>query len=234
MKRFVGALIIVALSVITARYAYLKAIELPWFELAEVEINCPEYLDNETVIKTSNLELGQSVFDQDYTLAADSLVNLPGIEAVSIERKLPSKVKVQLHSDEVVLFLKTDKIYGLTRGLKRVDIKKREKILPVVTGISNRKNDSYRSKLRLCYALSVYEWLGLLSKNLANRLSEIHFRNDELVELYFDPGGVKVRLSLRDYKKSLARLVVIDNRGLLGNSGAFDMTAGKMVVKGGA
>jgi hypothetical protein len=51
--------------------------------------------------------------------------------------------------------------------------------------------------------------------------------------LIFDPGGVKVLMPLRNYQKSLARLVLLDNKGILGNSGSFDMTAGKMVVKDG-
>lgn len=233
MKRLVGALIIVAFSVISARYAYIKTGELSWFKLSEVEIECPEYLDDEQIISKSNLELGHSIFEQDFALAAESLVTLPGIEAVSVQRKLPSKVKLQLHPDKVVLFIKTDKIYGLTRGLKMININKRDKVLPVVTGISSRKKNSYRNTINMCYALSLYDELSLLSNNLSNRLSEIHFKNSKMIELYFDPGGVKVLLSLRNYKKSLSRLVVIDSKGLLGNTGSFDMTAGKMVVKGG-
>ncbi len=233
MKRVIGAIIVVALSFITARYAYIKTGDLAWFKLSEVEIDCPEFLDREQVMERSNLELGESIFDQDFASAADSLVTLPGIEAVSIERKLPSGVKLQLHPDQVVLFVRTDKIYGLTRRLKTIEVSRKDKVLPVVTGLSNRNSKKYDNKVNLCYALSLFDELSTLSRNLSNRLSEIHFKNSELVELYFDPGGVRILMSLRNYRKSLSRLVVIDNRGLLGNSGSFDMTAGKMVVKGG-
>ena len=221
------------MAVISARYAYLNAVEISWFKLANVDIECPGHLDNKIVLEKSELKIGESIYDQDYDKAVNSLISLPGIEAVSVKRKLPSTIKLELHPDEVVLFVKTDKIYGLTRGLKMINVNKRDQVLPVVTGLSSRKRDSYRSRMRLCYALSLYNELRKQSLNLSNRLSEIHFNNNEEVEMFFDPGGVKVQLPLRNFEKTLARLVVMDNKGILRNSGSFDMTAGKMVVKGG-
>jgi hypothetical protein len=143
-------------------------------------------------------------------------------------------VEINLYPDEVILFVKIKKLYGLTRGLKLIGVTKPDTILPVVTGISGSKKNSYSDKIKLCYALEIYHELRNLSDNLANRLSEIHFKRSDLVYLYFDPGGVKVIMPLRNYDKALPRLVLMDNRGILGNSGSFDMRAGKMVVKGGA
>lgn len=234
MKRLLGALIIILLAVITSRFAFVKASELSWFELSSVDINCPAHLENEQVLKLSNLKVGESIFSQDLQQAGISLKELPGVEALTIKRKLPSKVEINLYPDEIVLFVKIKKLYGLTRGLKLIRIAKPEIILPVVTGISNAENIGHTDKTKLCYALELYKTLRSLSENLSGRLSEINFKGTDLVNLYFDPGGVKVIIPLRDYDKALSRLVIMDNKGILGSFGSFDMRAGKMVVKGGA
>jgi len=233
MKRLIGALIIVALAVVGGRYAFVGISGLSWFRLAEVEISCPEHLTEKQVLEASRLKIGESIFDQQLDAAGDSLMNLPGVEAVDVRRKLPSKVIIDIYPEEVVLFVKTDKMYGLTKGLKLIDLKAMDHVLPVVTGLSTAKKYTYQNKLNLCYALSLYEQLCSLSDNLTGRLSEIHFVDNSRVEMFFDPGGAKVLLPLRDSRAALSRLVVLDSRGILGNSGSFDMTAGKMVVRHG-
>ena len=233
MKRLIGALIILSIAVGGARFAYMKIIDLKFFKLTSIEVNCPDSFDKNKITKVSKLQIGESVFCQDYTAAANCLLALPGVEQVKVNRKLPSKVTIDIYGEEVVLFVKTVNLYGLTRAARIIDLNGLETVLPVVTGINERKKTSYSEKLRLCYALDLFRGLNRLSANLAGRLSEINVADPETAVMYFDPGGVKVVLPLRDYDTALLRLVLLDNKGVLGNSGSFDMTAGKVVIRNG-
>lgn len=233
MKRLIGAIIIGAIAFAGARYAYINFIEISFFEVSSIEISCPDSFDKNKVIKASRLKVGESIFRQDFKSAARYILELPGAEQVKVERVLPSKVKIEIFAEEIVLFVKAQNLYGLTRTSKIVPLSSFNAVLPIVTGIDELKKTNYNEKLKLCYALGIYSRLTRFSKTLADRLSEINVENRNEAVMYFDPGGVKVIIPLRDYDKALSRLVQLDNKGILGNSGSFDMTAGKVVVRNG-
>lgn len=239
MKRLIGAVIVVTLAIGGGRLAFMKITDLAWFRLGEIKVECPDNLAKDEVIKASMLKTGQSIFKQNLETAGAELLRLPGVEAATVSRRLPSSMAIDLAPEETVLFVKMDKIMGLTRALKLIKVETGDKILPVVTGISGTARSNSNDRLKLGYALVIQDELQSLSPNLAGRLAEIHCKNAAhkgnggLVELYFDPGGVRVLISLRNYKEALQRIVVLDNSGMLGNSGYFDMTAGPMVIKGG-
>ena len=233
MKRVIGAFIIILLASIGGHYAFITATNLSWFSFTNVKIDCPESIDHESIIDASNLKIGESIFRQDIKTAGNILLGMSGIEAVQINRQLPNSIEINLESDKVELFARTNRLCGLTRTLKLIDIKGYNEILPVITGLKGTRKPNYQDKLKLCYALAMYNELKQLSKTLADRLSEIHFRESGKIDLIFNPGGVKVLLHRRNYRKALYRLSILDFKGILGNTGFFDMTAGKMVVKNG-
>lgn len=245
MKRLLGAVVVVSMAVIAGRYVYLELNRLPFFRLSEIEIKCPDYIDKADVLRTAGLKIGDSIFYQDLDKATNSLLEMTGVQAVKVKRLLPASIKIQLEADEVVLFVKADMIYGLTPSQKLVTLANPKNILPVVTGLDVVKSQNiqtghwsssgfnYSDRVRLCYAIKIYEELKTLSENLADRLSEMHFTGFNQVELFFDPGGLKVLLPLRDRQRALSRLSLLDFNGILGNSGSFDMTGGRMVVKSG-
>lgn len=234
MKRLIGAFIIVALAVVSSRFAFINLSELSWFNLSDVHINCPGQIDEAKVMETSMLKLNESIFHQDIESACKALIEMPGVEAVKIKRKLPKSLEIDLKADKVELFVRTNKLYGLTRSLKFVDVKNSKTILPVITGLVNSKKLSYKDKMMLGYAITINDKLKKLSNTLADRLSEIHFGKPGTVALIFNPGGVRVLLHLRNHEEALYRLSMLDVKGILGNAGYFDMTAGRMIVRGGA
>jgi hypothetical protein len=245
MKRLLGAMVIVSMAIIAGRYAYLELSRLPLFRLSKVEINCPDHINKADVLRISGLEIGKSIFNQDIDKATNSLLEIAGVQAIEVKRLLPALIRIQLEADEVVLFVKGDIIYGLTQSQKLVTVMNNKNILPMVTGLNVMKSRNnltghpesfelnYSDRVMLCYAIETYEGLKTLSENLADRLSEMHFAGSSRVELFFDPGGLKVVLPLRGRQKALFRLSVLDFNGILGNSGSFDMTGGRMVVKSG-
>ncbi|MCD6161645.1 MAG: FtsQ-type POTRA domain-containing protein [candidate division Zixibacteria bacterium] len=232
MKRLIGAFIIVAMATAGGRFTFISLSQLSWFNLSDVQINCPDKIDTDKVMETSGLKLDESIFHQDIESACKALIEMPGIESVKIKRKLPKLLEIDMKADKIELFARTNKLYGLTRSLKFVDAKNSKTILPVITGLTSSKKLSYRDKMMLGYALTINDKLKKLSDTLAHRLSEIHFGKYGTVALIFNPGGVRVLLHLRNHEEALYRLSTLDVKGILGNSGFFDMTAGRMIVRG--
>lgn len=233
MKRLVGAMVVVASGLFLGRVAFSQLEWLPLFNLANIKVNCSEAIKVEDVLSYSNLRLGSSIFKQDLQAAGERLLRLPGIESVSLKRRLPKTVEINVVSDKIELLAKTKGIRCLTSTLKLVDMEKSMAILPIVTGLSPTTRPGYSDRRKLCYSLAIYDELAQQSPNLADRLSEIHMNENDTAELFFNPGGARVIIALRNCRQAVGRLVVLDTNGILGNTGFFDMTAGRMVVEGG-
>jgi cell division septal protein FtsQ len=234
MKRLIGAFLIISMALVAGRLAYDGLTRLPWLKLRHVEINCEKKLNKDEILKVGGFNLNESVFGQDLQYAATRLVNLPGIEKVNVERNLPDRIMVSITPDQIVLLAMIDRLQGLTRTLKLIDLENSDQVLPVITGLSRARRLSYAERMKLCYGLQIYDYLKKASSTLAGRLSEIHFADSRTVELFFNPGGLKVVMNLRQLEISMKRLSVMDTKGLLGNAGAFDMTAGRIIIWSGA
>lgn len=241
MKKLIGAIIIIILAVISGRLAYLQVNNIPMLNLSRVNISCPPELEKQTIVNSSNLALGQSIFKQDIKNACDRLLAMPNVEAVTIRRHFPSTIDIQIETEQTILLVKAERLYGLTEGQKMVEMEQDENILPLVTGIEGDYgtqtviNSAYyfTDQIKMCYAIELYNALSKISPSLTERLSEIHFVGLEKVELFFDPHGLKVIMPIRGYQKSLERLAAIDNRDLLKDTLVIDMSRGRMINKSG-
>jgi len=231
MKRLVGVFLIVSLAVIGGRFSFIKMSESSWFELREIAVKTDIDLNHDKIAEASQLEIGESVFKQNYKAACNNLSRLAGVEDVYITRDLPGKINIELKPDSIELLISSGKLKGLTRKLKIIDLDSEKLVLSIVTGIGIGKKSSYAIKTKLSYALSIHHALNTISKNLSSRLSEIHFMKDDKVILYFNPLGAKAILNMANFRTALARLSIIDNKGLLGNSGSFDLTTGRIVIR---
>lgn len=241
MKKFVGAIIIIVLAVISARLAYMQVNNIPLLNLSQVNVKCPPEIEKQSVVNNSCLAVGQSIFKQDLKEASNRLLAMPNIEAVSIQRHFPSTIDIQVETEQTILTVKAERLYGLTEGHKLVEMDNNGAILPLVTGIESDYSTQsvinsayyYSDQIKMCYAIKLYNALSKISPSLTERLSELHFVELEKVELFFDPYGLKVIMPIRDYSHSLERLVAIDNRGLFNNTTVIDMSRGRMINKSG-
>jgi len=231
MKRIVGAFLIIALAMIGSRFTYLKISDSSWFSLTDIRFKCPETIDTSKLAEVADFKLGESVFKQDLITACKNLSELAGIEEVNIRRILPHGIEIDIMPDKAELMILAGKVKGLTRRLKIIDMRDRKTVLPVVTGIKISSKPKYDDRLKMSYAFAIFDKLTFLSKNLSSRLSEIHFRKDDKIELYFNPSGAKAVMNLAYFELALQRLCIIDDQGLLGNSGSFDLSTGRIVIK---
>jgi cell division septal protein FtsQ len=135
MKKVIGTIILVISAVISARIAYLEIDGIPMLNLSRINIKCPPEIEKQTIINRSNLAVGQLIFKQDIKSASDRLLAIPNVEAVTINRRLPSTIDIQLETERTILLVKAERLYGLTEGQKLVEVNQDERILPLVTGI---------------------------------------------------------------------------------------------------
>lgn len=241
MKKIVGSIIIIIFAVISGRLAFMQVNSIPMLNLSQVNIKCPPEIAKQTVISSSNLAIGQSIFKQNIKRASDRLLAMPNVEAVTIQRHFPSTIEIQMETEQTILLLKAERLYGLTEGQKMVEMKQDEYVLPLVTGIEcdysaqSAINSAYyyTDQIKMCYAIKLFTALSKISPSLAERLSEIHFVELEKVELFFDPHGLKVIMPIRGYLQSLERLAAIDNRDLSKDALIIDMSRGRMINKSG-
>ena len=241
MKRAAGIFILVAAAIILARIAYLQVGRIPFFELTNVRVDCPDGMNKSDLITKSHLRIGECIFRQDLKRASHRLMELPGVQGVSISRQLPSTVDIVLQPDDTLLLVKADRFYGLTRSKRLVGINQVNNILPLVTGIGGSRLDApgglsrmyYIDQVRLCYALMIIDKIKSLSVSLENIISEIHFTDNWAVEIYLDPNGLKVLLPLRNLDEALSRLAEMETRGILKESGSVDMSYGRMICRAG-
>ncbi|NLI15630.1 MAG: FtsQ-type POTRA domain-containing protein [candidate division Zixibacteria bacterium] len=241
MKKVIGTIILVISAVISARIAYLEIDGIPMLNLSRINIKCPPEIEKQTIINRSNLAVGQLIFKQDIKSASDRLLAIPNVEAVTINRRLPSTIDIQLETERTILLVKAERLYGLTEGQKLVEVNQDERILPLVTGIEGDYSGQavinspyyYTDQIKMYYAIKFYEALSGISPSLADRLSEIHFIDSGNAELYFDPHGLKVIMPARRYQQSLERLATIDNRNLFEDALIIDMSRGRMINKSG-
>jgi hypothetical protein len=240
MKKLIGAIILISLAVVSARFAYMQVNNIPWLNLSQVNVQCPPEIQKQSVVSGSQLAIGQSIFKQDIETASKRLLGMPNVQAVTIKRRLPSTIDIQMETEQTILLVKAERLYGLTCGQKLVEIDQPDDI-PLVTGIEGDYSTQmvlnsgyyYADQIKLCYAIRIYGALRAISPSLSERLSEIHFIDINKVELYFDPKGLKVIVPIRGYPQSLARLAAIDSKGLFKDTVVIDMSGGRMINRSG-
>jgi cell division septal protein FtsQ len=241
MKKLVGAIIIIGLAAVSGRLAYMQVNNIPWLNLNRVNVQCSNDIPKQSVINSSQLAIGQSIFKQNILDASNRLLAMPNVQTVTIKRRLPATIDIQMETEKTILLVKAERLYGLTEGQKMIEQDQQEIILPLVTGIEGDYSTQsvinsayfYSDQIKLCYAIKLYNALGKISPTLSERLSEIHFIDIEKAELYFEPNGLKVILPIRGYLQSLERLAAIDNRGLFKDTNVIDMSGGRMINRSG-
>jgi cell division septal protein FtsQ len=241
VKKLIGAIVIIALAAVSARLAYMQVNNIPWLNLSRVNIQCSDDISKQTIIGSSQLTMGQSIFKQNIVDASNRLLAMPKVQTVTIKRRLPATIDIQMETEKTILLVKAERLYGLTEGQKLTEYDQREMILPLVTGIEGDYSTQsvinsgfyYSDQVKLCYAIKIYNALGKISPTLSERLSEIHFIDIDKAELYFEPNGLKVILPIRGLQQSLDRLVAIDNRGFFKDTSVIDMSGGRMINRSG-
>lgn len=82
------------LSVLLILCAIIIILKTPLFYIEKLVIEGNEAVSDEEIIRASGLNLGKSIFDRSSSYSERGILSLPYISEVSVEKKLPSTVKI--------------------------------------------------------------------------------------------------------------------------------------------
>jgi|GEM_PF-1491394 len=239
MKKAAALTLAIGLGILGGRLAYLQAGRLSLFKLQEIRVKCASDIDNESIISSSGLRIGESVFEQDLRRAVANIMQMPAVRQAEITRKPFGTIEIDIQTEEPMLLAKFERLYGLTRSQKIMTVAEPDLQLPIVTGFQNRnardlatdKSIGWPDRLRLSYAISIMEQAKSVSPGLAARISEINISNLSQANIFIEPMAIKVIIPLNNIEKSFQRLARLDELNRLGEAGIIDMRGGRVISR---
>ncbi len=232
LKNF-AKLVLLILAVAGGRLAYEKGLDIPPFALSKIVVTGNWKATEASVLAITGLEKGKSIYKQDLDFAANNIMKQPGVVECTIERKPLSTVAIHVDVAEPALLVNSGELNTISREGMVLPMSAEMPILPLVSGykFSSVKCYEHISDPDIAYALEAYDALLAASPNLCSRLSEISFRGDDAVRLFFSPAGTQVLITKQDIKNSIKRLAVLDQKGMTQDTAVFDLRFGPVMIE---
>lgn len=226
-------LLILALAAGIGRFAYLKAVKLPMFQLEKIEINANNRVDPDSIINLSGLVKGKSTHDQDIAHAADMIARQNGVVSCAVDRGIFTNIDVDIKFAQPELLLSGDRIFGLSREGIILPVDNLDVDFPVVSGREFKYVKCYQhiQDPDIAYALKLYNILKKYSPTLCGTMSEISFKIKNSITVYFSPEGTAVVLDKCFNENDIYRLCALYEFGLLKGGRIFDLRFGDVIVE---
>lgn len=232
LKNF-AKLVLLIFAVAGGRLAYDKGLDIPPFALSKIIVTGNWKASEASVLAITGLEKGKSIYKQDLQFAATNIMKQPGVVECTIERKLFSTVAIKVEVAEPALLVSSGELNAISREGMVLPMSAEMPILPLVSGhkFSDIKCYEHLNDPDIAYALETYDALLKASPNLCSRLSEISFRDDDVLRLFFSPAGTQVLITKQDIKNSIKRLAILDTSGMTQDTAVFDLRFGPVMIE---
>jgi cell division protein FtsQ len=204
-------LILVFLWMLVSGFCFLK--KAPFFSLKEITVKGNKTVSDEEIVKLGKIKLGRNINTLNLKRVQMRLLQDGRIKKVSLARKFPNRVLIEIEEPKPVFLVNLDYLYGLTDKGEVLLLKDSSSCLgvPLVTGFSlssfrlNRKlKDQKIAKL-----LELYKALRKLNPHFFELLSEIDVSDPNNFVLFLVSSGTKILLGMGDYEKKLKRFFQI-------------------------
>lgn len=207
LKVLLSALITGALaygSVVAYRFATTS----PMFALREVKVSGSDRASQSALVKLGGITLGVNLFVLDTGAIERSLGSHPWVKRVSVRRRLPSSLSIEVTEHTPVAMMSLGELYLVnTEGEPFKRVQATEPIdLPLLTGVE-REDFVARREESLAAVRHTLDVIDSYSKSAASKghpLSEVHV-DDTGVTLITD-SGEEVRLGEGFVPEKLERL----------------------------
>ncbi|MCP4724799.1 MAG: FtsQ-type POTRA domain-containing protein [bacterium] len=181
------------------------------FYVSGVEINGATILTINEIESMIEIEPEQRINDIEVDPLKENILKNPFIENVSIGRKYPSTIKVDVVERKPVAFIALDKVYLIddqgyilpksvkTSGYPDYPIITGIKIGTVKTGEKTENNEVFK----------VLEFLESLQVNLpqmVNEVSELHYNPDGGISVFLSKTGLRIDCGSDDFALKFARM----------------------------
>jgi cell division septal protein FtsQ len=233
MLKFFLKLVVLLFAVAGGRLAYDQALGLPPFALKQVKVTGNLIMPQDSLLSIAGLEKGKSIYKQDLKYAVSKIMSQPGVIECSVQRGLISDISIDVKVAEPALLVNSSGLKALSREGMILPMSAKMPILPLVSGKIFQTAVSY-DRIKdpdIAYALEAYDALMAASPALCARLSEINFREDGALRLYFSPAGTEVLIDKSDIKNSIKRLSSFEDSGAVDDTTVFDMRFGPVMIE---
>ncbi|MFC1514235.1 cell division protein FtsQ/DivIB [candidate division KSB1 bacterium] len=181
------------------------------FLVTHVEVEGAKLLSEENILALVKLEPNVRIFDIDVAPYIDMVKSNPYVEKVSIGKKLPQTIKIDLEERVPVAIIDlykdclTDKNGYLLPKLKNIAYLAE---LPVITGVSldNPKTGEKSEDEPLIKSL---DFINILNEEIpffSNSISEIHYENEE-ISVYLSDHGTMIKFGEDGYSLKIQKLI---------------------------
>jgi cell division protein FtsQ len=213
-------------------YNYLH--NSPYLRLKEIVVEGVDDSTKNEMINLAGLEKGMSIVAINLDEVRYEIEAHPWIRSVKMKRQLPNKLIIQAEKQEPIAVIAAENIYYLNKyGEIFKQVEDSEFIdLPVVTGIIGKEMPSEKDIGSVCQTIKL---LKNQEKPLSSMdLSEIHFRDDGGVSVYFKKMKIEIRtglLGIENKIDSLRKVVAHLNRtGKISQVGGIDLNYSNGIV----
>jgi cell division septal protein FtsQ len=233
MLKIFAKLVLLILAVAGGRLLYDKGLDVPPFTMSTVVVTGNWKTTEASVLAITGLEKGKSIYKQDLKFAANNIMKQPGVVSCTVERKSLSTVAINVEVAEPALLVNSGELNAISREGMILPLTAEMPILPLVSGHKFTAVKCYEhvSDPDIAYALEIYDALLAASPNLCSRLSEISFKDDDALRLFFSPAGTEVLITKQDIKNSIKRLAALDGSGMAQDTAIFDLRFGPVMIE---
>jgi cell division protein FtsQ len=220
-RAVLGGALVIGVSAGVAWAARRHIVESPRFLVTDIVVSGAKRRTAEDLQAEAGIARGQNVFTVDLDRARARLLADPWISEVSLARRLPGTILLQVTEREAAAIVAVSDTYLATREgeiFKRLELGDPSD-LPVVTGVTSDQIVQDRTGIapmirRALDLVSDYEHAPLASRA---PLEEIHLDHDGSVSLVVGKDGVRIALGVPPFRKKLQEaaqvIAELDRRG---------------------
>ena len=207
-KLAIGVALVVCASVGVAWGARRYAVTTPRFSIRQLEIDGCKRKSDLQIARLAGIELGSNIFAVDLDNAKRRLLEDPWIAKVTITRRLPTTLQVELTEREASAVVAIDgRLYLVTpTGEPFKQLTDGDPFdLPVITGVqpANLSRDRPREVERIQTALQVLRHYQRLAMSAVHVAQEVHLTEGGGVVLTVGKRGITLHLGRGPWKQKL-------------------------------
>jgi len=205
IKMFLFLLCLGVLSVgLISGYQFLSSAR--WFRVQDIVVAGVQDSMREALIELSGITGEDSLLSVDITAVERTIEEHPWIKAVSVTRRFPRALHIEVHCEEPIALVVLDRMCLMDReGVVFKDVEKDDPIdFPIVTGLSRGDEAMSGHLKRVGSFLTTYSlWSAALP---ARDLSEVHVEEDGALSVYFNELPFKVSFGRGDFATKIVSL----------------------------
>ncbi len=210
IKRLTVFLIIIGVIGIISFGAY-EAVNLGVFNVTEIEVVGNEIIDAQTVIDTSGINIGESIFLVDVNQANYNIHALLNLDDLEISKIMPNKILIRMvESTPICAVNYDDKVYYLTEEKKLIEDGEylRKTDIPLVFGSDQVTVSEIGKEVvvepywRFDTVMNIL--IDLKAKNNLNKISEVRMTDVNTYEIVSKNGTIFILWDYGNYSDNKA------------------------------